>query len=184
MQDRYPGVNLRLAESRASQLSEELLKFDIEQHREMASAEQRRAEIKEEILAGPHTLHLALDEFAKAERSRLVDIHGVLKPSGKRNGVYVQLIKEHCEDIPLLHFREAEILNLIEYWRKRPITRKERPASPDMVKDAIKLIRSFVRWLNKDKRFGWKMPEGLDFPRAKVEVLVYRAQICGNGIIW
>jgi hypothetical protein len=83
---------------------------------------------------------------------------------------HVNIIKEHAQDIPLFQFGETEILHLIEYWRKRPITRKDRPASPDMVKDAIKLIRAFVRWLNMEKRFGWKTPEGLDFPRAKVEL--------------
>ena len=111
------------------------------------------------------TLHSALDAFAEAERARLVDVDGNPKTSANRNAFYCSLLKEHQPDLPLRQFGEVEILAIREYWRKRPKTKKGTPAAPDTVRDVVKMLKQFVSWLNKEKRFGWRKPADLEWPK-------------------
>jgi integrase len=120
------------------------------------------------------TLHAALDAFADAEKTRLVEVDGTPKAARNRNLTYIGLLKEHQTDMLLSRFGEKEMLAIFEYWRKRPLRKNGDRMAEDTVKDVIKLFRGpkvgFLAWLHREKRFGWRKPDDLVWPNLKIEL--------------
>jgi integrase len=81
---------------------------------------------------------------------------------------HVEKIKEAQEDIPLSGFNVAVIEGMIDHWKNRPLTQKGTPASPETVRGVIQTIRHFVRWLNRNSAFNWRMPADLEFMPVRI----------------
>jgi hypothetical protein len=118
--------------------------------------------------ASGQTLHKALDAFSKniAERHKTAD--GRPNPTCRLHQRQTKQIKEHQADMPLGSFGLEEIDSLVNYWRNRPLTKFGTPAAPDTVRDVIKRIKEFVRWLHRSPTFEWRKPEDLEWGRIRI----------------
>jgi len=116
------------------------------------------------------TLHEALDAFGKHLRERYSDNAGRLSLTGQVAAKEIPLLKSHIADMPLGDLDLAALDRWVEYWAKRPITKRNKPAAPKTCTNAIKRIRMFVRWLHRAKEWEWRKPEDYEVMPVKVKV--------------
>ena len=131
------------------------------------------------------TLHQALDAFVKAveQQHQRADGQGASEYA-RTVGKDVQRIKEHQADIPLAGFDLPAIDNLLTYWRNRPNTKKGKPAAVDTVRNTIKRIRSFVRWLHRSS-FNWRKPADYEVEPIRIKrTAAERAKIVNGVDFW
>jgi hypothetical protein len=101
----------------------------------------------------------------------LPDGSGRISPTGRLWQRQVRQIKAHAEDMPLGLFDLHKIDHLIHYWASRPtMKRTKKPASPDTVKDIIKRVRTFVKWLHKTSEFKWRKPDDYEPGRVRIRL--------------
>jgi hypothetical protein len=116
------------------------------------------------------TLHEALDAFGGYLRQRYSDNAGILSPTGQVAVKEIPLLKSHITDRPLGDVDLAALDGWVEYWAKRPTTKRNKPAAPKTCTNAIKRIRMFVRWLHRAKEWDWRKPEDYEVMPVKVKV--------------
>jgi hypothetical protein len=163
LQQDFPIVTLKLVD-------DESYRQAVTEAEATAKTFNRLAEPYEQ-LATPRegqTLHQALDAFGGyIERTSLTPDKR-LSPTGVLHLRQIRQIKAHQEDMPLSRLRLNEIENLINYWRNRPTTKRGKPASPDTVRDVIKRIKVFIKWLHRNPDFDWRRPDDLEFGRVRI----------------
>jgi integrase len=116
------------------------------------------------------TLHEALDAFGEYLRQRYSDNAGLLSLTGQVAAKEIPLLKSHIKDMPLGDFDLEAIDAWVDYWSKRPITKRNKPAAPKTCTNAIKRIRMFIRWLHRAKEWDWRKPEDYEVMPVKVKV--------------
>jgi hypothetical protein len=163
LQHDFPIITLKLADDEAYQQA-------VTEAEKTAKTYKRLAEPYEQLAAPREgqTLHQALDAFAAhIERTSLTP-EKRLSPTGVLHRRQIRQIKAHQQDMPLSQLGLNEIETLINYWRNRPITKRGTPASPDTVRDVIKRIKVFIKWLHRNPDFHWRKPEDLEFGRIRI----------------
>jgi hypothetical protein len=121
------------------------------------------------------TLHEALDAFGGHLRERYSDHAGGLSLTGQVAAKEIALLKSHVRDMPLGDLDLAALDRWVEYWAKRPITKRNKPAAPKTCANAIKRVRAFVRWLHRAQEFDWRKPE--DYEVLPVRVRASAAEL-------
>mgnify|MGYP002777938629 CR=1 FL=1 len=116
------------------------------------------------------TLHEALDAFGEHLRQRYSDTAGRLSLTGQVAAKEIPLLKDHIADVPLGDLDLAALDRWVEYWAKRPLTKRNKPAAPKTCTNAIKRIRMFVRWLHRATEWEWRKPEDYEVLPIKVKV--------------
>jgi hypothetical protein len=127
---------------------------------------------------GNQTLFQALDAYeAFLGRTKLLpDGSGRISPTGKLWQRQVRQIKAHAKDMPLGLFNLDAVEGMKDYWVSRPILgRTKKPASPDTVRDLVKRIRTFIKWLHKSSEFRWRKPE--DYEPGRVHIRMTPAEL-------
>jgi hypothetical protein len=111
------------------------------------------------------TLHMALDAYIDHVRStnKAADNPEHVSAFGQNQIGQLAILKAHHEDIPLAAFDLHKIEKMIDYWRMRPLTKRNKRAAPNSCREVIKRIRNFMRWLHKTPQFVWRKPEDLEF---------------------
>jgi site-specific recombinase XerC len=100
------------------------------------------------------SLHTALDSYIRFCAKKL---EGRLSATAVKNET--ERVKEHVEDMPLASFGLTEIDNLIDYWVKRPLSKRgKKPITVWTVKSQLKRIRHFLKWLHRSPEFAWRLP--------------------------
>jgi hypothetical protein len=170
LQRDFPGFTLRLPDTANVGPAVENLMARAEKAERGADLEAKifRAVAVASAPAPGQTLHQALDAFSLhvAECHKMPD--GRASPTCRLHQRQAKQIKEHQADMPLGSFGLAEIDGLVNYWRNRPLTKFGTPAAPDTVRDVIKRIKEFVRWLHRSPAFEWRKPEDLEWGRVRI----------------
>ncbi len=78
------------------------------------------------------TLHEALDAFGAHLRQRYSDNAGRLSLTGQVAAKEIPLLKSHIADLPLGDLDLAALDRWVEYWAKRPTTKRNKPAAEDL----------------------------------------------------
>src|SRR5262249_36787863 len=175
LQRDFPGFTLRLPATTSVGPTVKSLMDRAEKVEQGAALEGKifRAVAGAPAPACGQTLHQALDAFSLyvAECHKTAD--GRPNPTCRLHQRQTKQIKEHQADMSLSAFGLAEIEALVNYWRNRPLSQDGEPYAPDSVRDVIKRIKEFVRWLHRSP-FQWRKPEDLEWgyiriPRNPVE---------------
>jgi hypothetical protein len=150
---------------------ENLYSREAELYRQVAEATKRLAEkISCENICTGKTLHEALDAFAGYLKSHYVTADGRTSEHGATCAKQIVIIREHTPDLSLEAFGQREIDEIIEHWRQRPLTKRGTPAARDTVKNFVKRIRQFVKWLHKNPEFPWRKPADYEVEAIRVPV--------------
>jgi hypothetical protein len=151
LQTDYPMIRLVLENEEAQAVGERML-------HDQASAliERGRRMLKKN---NHQTLHQALDGFGEYLRERYTDHDKKLSLTGQVAAKEIPLIKSHIADMPLGDLDLAAIERWVDYWVKRPMTKRRKPAAPKTCSNVIKRIRWFVRWLHRAKEWDWRKPD-------------------------
>jgi hypothetical protein len=130
---------------------------------------ERTAEIHAEVVrwvrqpSGGKTLYQALDAFSENIRRTCLTVDKRVSPYGMSKLGQVKQIKEHAKDVPLSQFDLNAIEAMLHYWRNRPLGKRSgKPMSAAHVKDIIKRVREFLRWLHRNSAFDWRKPDDLE----------------------
>lgn len=152
LQDDFPTIRLTLEDASAQEQGEA---FHTQQGRRLLEEGNRLLKKNTK-----QTLHQALDAYSSHLREANTK-NGVLSTTGQTALKDVQRIKEHVVDMPLGSFDLAAIDAMLLHWSKRPlvktVARMGMPAKKNTVKNTIKKIRAFIRWLHKAE-FDWRKP--------------------------
>lgn len=110
------------------------------------------------------SLHEALDVYA-----RHVEMTGgklddqTLKPSQRKRIEYVEGLKQHHRDCPLMNLTTYDAIHeLISYWANRPEYKPGKRYKPTTARHRRKELERFFRWLDLTSEFDWEMPRGAD----------------------
>jgi hypothetical protein len=166
LQDDFPMVRLTLADQDSLQEGEAYW------HGEAA-----------ELLARGHklmrkntrqSLHQAFDAFLEAQRGGYTGHDQKLSLTGQVAVKDIKRIKEHIADIPLGDFDLATVEGMIDHWRRRPPVKTKanfgKPAAVKTVKNTIKRIRMFLKWLHRAQEWDWRLPDAYEFRPVKINV--------------
>jgi hypothetical protein len=110
-------------------------------------------------------LHQALDAFSEWIKQTCLTAgpEQRVSPYGVSKLGQVKQIKEHAPDLPLAQFDLNAIERMLHHWRNRPLAKRSgKPMSPAHVRDIIKRIRDFLRWLHRNPDFDWRKPSDLE----------------------
>lgn len=116
------------------------------------------------------TLHEALDAFGEHLRERYSDNAGRLSPTGQVAVKEIPILKSRIADRPLGDLDLAALDRWVQYWEKRPMTKRNKPAAPKTCTNAIKRIRMFVRWLHRAVEWEWRKPEDYEVLPVKIKL--------------
>ena len=176
LQRDFPGFTLRLPDTASVGPTVKSLMDRAEKVEQGAALEAQifRAVAGASAPASGQTLHQALDAFSLYVAQCHKTADGRPNPTCRLHQRQTKQIKEHQADMPLSAFGLAEIEALVNYWRNRPLSQDGEPYAPDSVRDVIKRIKEFVRWLHRAPAFQWRKPEDLEWgyiriPRNPVE---------------
>lgn len=114
------------------------------------------------VAASGLTLYAAIDEYAKAVvQSKVKDG----KPTAW-SGKCAEAAKRHKnahQDITLEAFDYNVIEAIKNYWASRPLGKKTgRPISVETVKNQLKVLKLFCRWLHRNSQFQWRLPSDVE----------------------
>jgi hypothetical protein len=125
------------------------------------------------------TLHQALTAFSEYLGSKYVNGEGVVTPTGKRYQRQTEQIRNSVENLPLREFGLAAIEALFDTWQRRPVSLKlKRPMAVETVRDVIKRIREFLRWLHRSS-FNWRLPD--DYMPARISLKHTPAELAAKA---
>ena len=114
------------------------------------------------------TLFAALDAYGRWATTKYVDLDKKPTQFGASQLRQVAFLKRHLPDFPLSDLDSSRIESLIETVRMRPIGKKGKPISLAWTQNCLKLLRSFLRWLNRSPEFSWKRPFDLELSPVRV----------------
>lgn len=146
-------------------------------------AAKQRAELatrmaNDPVVAVGQTLHQALDVFGEWYGQHYRTPDGLPTQHAIVCQKQLAIIKDHSPDKFLEAFGLDDIEGLIRYWQQRPASKayatKGQPVSRETVKNMIKRIRHFIRWLHKSSVFAWRKPE--DYQPEHVRINLTQAE--------
>ncbi len=177
LRDYFPQIQVRLKPDVAAAAKQgakerlDLAEKDAEEeqsrHRKVMRELRDYAEPHEGKIRTQETLHDALDAYVRWLHQEHQDVEGATTDTGIKQGERAVRVKRHSKDMALSDFGMDEILDLFEYWRKRPKQVNEqksngKPFSHSLCKNTITLLKHFFRWLHNEKSMPWKKPADLD----------------------
>ncbi|HBN78422.1 MAG TPA: hypothetical protein DD473_21955 [Planctomycetaceae bacterium] len=115
------------------------------------------------------TLHQAFDAYIShimKTENRLDE--NTLKPSQRKRIEYVEVLKQHHPNSPLMHISTYDsVAELIGYWANRPEYQTGKRYKPTTARHRRKELERFLRWLDLTSEFDWEMPRGADNIRVR-----------------
>ncbi len=112
-------------------------------------------------------LHAALDAFSK---------HLEQKYAGNQ-----RYLKKLLDRINALKNRQRNVVltdvdcNFLDVWFMAWGARPTKPTgglyAKNTIRDIVKTLRNFIKWLHRDREWDWRLPEGWDMPRVRVKTL-------------
>lgn len=145
-----------------------------EQVRQEGEQEKKEIDVllRRKTSGGP-TLHKALDAFGEWIGQTMLepDGSGQMTPTAVLHQRQIKQIKEHSENVPLAKLDTNAIESIIYKWENRPVSRKtKRPMAKETVRDVIKRIRKFLRWLHRNPAFEWRFPADYEPHRINIKL--------------
>jgi hypothetical protein len=117
------------------------------------------------------TLFQALDAFAEHIKATCLTANKRLSQTGVLRLRQVKQIKEHARDMPLTAFNLQAIDLLLHCWRCRPLSKRTgRSMAVETVRDVLKRIREFLRWLHRNPAFAWRKPVDLEMVPVRIHL--------------
>ncbi len=102
------------------------------------------------------TLYKALDAYAQWAREHYVR-DGETTDHGRATAEGVIRLKDSHIDIPPDQLNYDAVDRMANYWCRRPKGRKTgMPIAIDTVRNHLKYLRAFLRWLHRTDRFDWR----------------------------
>jgi integrase len=114
------------------------------------------------------TLFAAMDAFGVWAIKKYVDLDKQPTQYGASHLRKIAFLKGHLPDFPLSDLDASRIESLIETIRARPAGKRGKPISVAWTQNCLKLLRSFLRWLNRSPEFSWKRPFDLELTPVRV----------------
>ncbi len=79
------------------------------------------------------------------------------------------LAKQKKDKTPLSRFNKTFIDEWELYWKARPVTKRTgKPCSVNWVRDVVKILREFIRWLHGASDWDWKKPAEYEVRRMRI----------------
>ncbi|MFP4217210.1 MAG: helix-turn-helix domain-containing protein [Phycisphaerae bacterium] len=79
---------------------------------------------------------------------------------------HARRLKKSLQDIPLASLDYNVLERMKQYWANRPPSErpgaKGKPIAISTVKNQVKLLRRFVKWLHRNPDYDWRRPEDAD----------------------
>ena len=118
------------------------------------------------------TFHEALRAYRKhIEKTGKKKDNGSLAPSPKNYIEYSKRLEKTHEDFPVWRLDYVKIDELFGYWRNRPESPKTGTnISYEDAKHKMDVLWSVLKWLNRNERWNWKLPENLEINRTPVSL--------------
>lgn len=162
MRQDFPEVQIDLEDTEVQQRGAERLE-------QAAKGNERDINFIRQVSCA-QTLHEALEAFAlwiaTSKRDAGTDR---VSQTGVLWQRQVRQIREHTPDVPLSSLDLNRIEGLINYWKNRPLSKRTgRPMARETVRDVIKRIRTFVKWLHRNPSFKWRKPEDLELGHIRI----------------
>lgn len=158
------GVRLILPHE-AQQVREQGEQFE----RQSAQRKLEDAQQRVERLKTGETLHQALDAFGDYLGKKYTTAEGIITPTGKRYQRQAKQIRDNADDMPLSRFNLDAIDALLYSWQRRPVSKRTgRIMAVETVRDCVKRIREFLRWLHRSS-FNWRLPEDYVTSRIRIQ---------------
>ncbi len=102
------------------------------------------------------TLYQALDAYAQWAREHYVR-DGATTDHGRATAEGIIRLKDSHIDILLEQLNYDAVDRMADYWCRRPKGRKTgMPIAIDTVRNHLKYLRAFLRWLHRTDRFDWR----------------------------
>jgi hypothetical protein len=175
LQDDFPMIRIVLDDDQIQGEGEEQWRRGGEEFIERGNRMLRKVKPRQ-------TLHMALDAFGEHLRQRYSDGAGKLTLTGQVAVKDLTRLKDHIADMPLVDLDLAAIDRWVDYWSKRPLTKRQKPAAVRTCKNTIKRIRMFVRWLHREKAFEWRKPNDYEVMPVKVKMSAAELAKKVNGV--
>jgi integrase len=168
----YPLLRLKLPAQYAARLDE-----DRQQIERTAEIETRLfgkpSKGMSHLLARPaQSLHVALEEYAAHVRQKYTK-DGSVTEYGVVTLKLLDMLKGHVEDRPLVQLDAGALDFWQRYWERRPMGKRGRLATRTCV-NVLKVQRSFLAWLDRQRKYEWRIPA--DYERRKIMVEVTQAE--------
>lgn len=117
--------------------------------------------------AASQRLHAALDAFGKHLEQKYAGNQRYLKKLLDR----INALKYQQKNVPL-----SEVdYNFLDLWFMAWGARPKKPSgglyAKNTIRDIVKTLRNFTKWLHRDREWDWRLPEGWDMPRVRVKTL-------------
>lgn len=155
------GIKIELENEIGQRVSEQ----QIQQHGHRLVEKGRRMLRK----AGGQALHAALDAYSKWVEATFVDIETKkVTYWGSTQTRIIDFLKRCLPDYSLEELGARKVDNLLEILKNRPLTEGGKCSSVAWTKSCIKLLRSFLRWLNRAPEFEWRRPADLETTQIRV----------------
>lgn len=115
------------------------------------------------------TLHEAFDRYVShIQKTENKLDNETLKPAQRKRIEYVEVLKEHHADRPLMDLSSYDaIAEMIGYWANRPEYKPGKRYKPTTARHRRKELERFLRWLDLTSEFNWEMPRGGDRIRVR-----------------
>ena len=157
----YPMVEIHYTD-------EELQQHGMAQLNKQADQAQAVVEfIKPKRKGTSQRLHAALDAYSKyveqkydgnkRYRDKLVD--------------RVEALKRSAKNVPLAEMDANSLDVWFEMWAARPAKPSGGLYAKHTIRDIVKALRNFLKWLHRDKEWDWRLPESWDMPRVRIKTL-------------
>jgi uncharacterized protein YerC len=168
LQEDFGMIRIRLDEEQAGQV-------DRAQPSVKAKADRYARLATPTVVTSNQTLHAALDAYIAYLPTKYMTPDG--KPTLFATVCQKQLetMKEAARDTSLAAFGQDEIDAIADYWNNRPLSKKSgKPIKPETVKNMIKRLNGFIKWLHRSSAFTWRKPE--DYESARINIRVTQAE--------
>lgn len=117
--------------------------------------------------AASQCLHAALDAFGNHLEQKYAGNQRYLKKLLDR----INALKNQRERVPLSDV-DCDFLDVwFMAWGARPTKPSGGLYARNTIRDIVKTLRNFIKWLHRDREWDWRLPEGWDMPRVRVKTL-------------
>lgn len=106
--------------------------------------------------ASGETLYKALEAYAQWFREHHV-VEGKITDYGRTVAEGILRLMQSHPDLPLHQLNYDAVDRMATYWCNRPKSLNYgKPIAPDTVRNQLKYLRQFLKWLHRTDRFAWR----------------------------
>lgn len=160
LQEDFPNVRLELANTQVQEEGDAVLQREAEDHLDAYKRLRKRNTSQR--------LHAALDAFGVYQVTRQTDNAGTVSATGQVYKKEIPLLKEHVADACLCDVDSPFIERWLQFWAKRPVTKRGDVAAITTCQNMIKRVKAFLRWLHREPSWEFRLVD-VAFPTMKVK---------------